>query len=92
MTISFFSRIFSRWNGISEALRKLEFEIVEPAAEKGAVLQLADERVDALIAARQRVPLMPSCASSTLPFSPRPAQIARNGSRSSRKSGSAANW
>ena len=33
------------------------------------------------------VPLMPSCASSTLPFSPRPAQIARSGSRSSRKSG-----
>ena len=27
------------------------------------------------------VPLMPSCASSTLPFSPRPAQIARSGSR-----------
>ena len=33
------------------------------------------------------VPLMPSWASSTLPFSPRPAQSARSGSRSSRKSG-----
>ena len=54
MTISFFSRIFSRWNGISDALRKFEFEIVEPAAEQGAVLQLLDERVDALIAARNR--------------------------------------
>ena len=35
------------------------------------------------------VPLMPSGANSTLPFSPRPAQIARSGSRNSRKSGSA---
>ena len=35
-------------------MREFEFEIVEPAAEKGAVLQLADERVDALIAARNR--------------------------------------
>ena len=32
--------------------RKFEFEIVEPAAEKGAVLQLADEGVDGFIAAR----------------------------------------
>src|SRR5437763_2165814 len=32
--------------------RELEFEIVEPAADEGAVLQLPDERVDALIAAR----------------------------------------
>ena len=32
--------------------RKLEFEIVEPATEEGAVLQLPDERVDTLIAAR----------------------------------------
>ena len=39
-----------------------------------------------------RVPLMPSWASSTLPFSARPAQMARSGSRNSRKSGSAANW
>ena len=32
--------------------RKLEFEIVEPATEKGAVLQLADEGVDGFVAAR----------------------------------------
>ena len=37
------------------------------------------------------VPLMPSCAKSTLPFRPRSAQIARKGWRSSRKSGSQTN-
>ena len=38
------------------------------------------------------VPLMPSCASSTLPLSSSSAQSARSGSRKARKSGSAANW
>ena len=62
----------------------------DPRRQVGIYVEPAEW--NALIASPASVPLMPSCASSTLPVSARSAQMARNGSRSSRKSGSAANW
>ena len=71
--------------------REFEFEIVEPAAEQGAVLQFADERVDGFIAARNRA-VDALMRQQHAALQPEAGAIARSGSRSSRKSGSAANW
>ena len=90
VTISFFSRTFSRWNGIADAVenfsrgRSSRPPNRRPSRNSSIKASIAPD-------APARVPLMPSCASSTLPFNWRPAQVARSGSRSSRKSGRAAN-
>ena len=70
--------------------RKFQFEIVEPAAEQFALLQFADERGDAFIASRHRA-VDALMRQQHAAFQPEAGANARNGSRSSRKSGSAAN-
>jgi hypothetical protein len=91
VTISFFKRIFSRWNGIVETAENFSSSLSSRPPNRSP-RRNSFTSVAIASAPPASVPLMPSWASSTLPFSFRSAQIARSGSRSSRKSGNAANW
>jgi hypothetical protein len=90
VTISFFNRIFRRWNGIAVALEYFNSSLSSrpPNSTPCRNSSTSPEIASALPAS---VPLMPSWASSTLPLSLSSVQIVRSGSRSARKSGSAAN-
>ena len=71
VTISFFSRTFSRAERHRCGGREFQLKIVEPAAEQLALLQGIDQARQCRPSLPASVPLMPSGASSTLPFSSR---------------------
>ena len=91
VTISFFSRTFSRWNGGSCADENFSSRLSSrppnnsPARNSAIKASIASD-------APAIVPLMPSGASSNVPLMPNDAHNSRNGSRKSRKSGNGVNW
>jgi len=90
VTISLFNLIFRRRNGIAVACENFSSRLSSRPPNRGPRPSSATSAAIASVLPAN-VPLMPSWASSTLPFSSCSVQIARSGSRSSRKSGNAAN-
>ena len=78
VTISFFSRTFMRWKGISAAVL---YFTSRPANSGMASRWATSSAIAASLPAT--VPLMPSRAMSSVPLMPRPQQKAASGARSS---------
>src|SRR5262245_31982639 len=80
-----------RWNGMASAVEYFSSRwSSRPPNRSPCCSASAKAAMPSSLPASE--PLMPSWASSTLPFRPSAAHSARRGSRSARKSGSAANW
>jgi len=81
----------SRWNGIAAAVENFNSRLSSRPANNGPSRNSA---ISAATFCRSpaMVPLMPSVASSSVPFRPSRSQSSRSGARNSRKSGSATNW